>query len=865
LTLQAAYDRRGKVLGKFAKVISILVALAMVIGVFAVFSPTSTAEMSETPRYANPVAIDLGPAIRNAPVNMKAIDAMMSEAQPSLDIFGAYYDVNDTMEFYDSYGGNFLDIEKMGEGDHCEVWVATDLSFPEGDLRNNEPWNLTITQADVDYMIEQFDEVIYPNETEFFGPSANLTGDNALFKDWGFDYPQNENGTKTMIVIENIIDDNYFNPNYPYYVVGYFSPSSKAYYDRNLIHIDCWDWANRTRDSGDRPFLYEGTVAHEYQHLLHDTYDADEDLWLNEGLSMYAEFLCGYSDVWDSIYRFLYSPDNSLIDWEDQGGINVLADYGNGMLFMMYLNDHFGGADFISALFNCPLNGIEAVNACLAESEYPDWTFLDAFKAFRLANLIHSDSVGDGWYNYESINWSDPEAMELYDGNFRSYHMWNGVVDASDFFGHTYTYDIDDETGMRYDTRMSDVGAYGTDYFWMTPYEAAEYLGLKYFFDGDEEVAEGWTQTPKNVLYTEDFTDCDDFDEAGWTTYGGWEIAEWSGGEDAAWSNSTESSSFYRQLFMETESFDTVDYESLELEFYIDYVSYMDQLMVALTYDDAPYWYVKEYITESQKGTVTVDISDYANKTGVKLMFIYQGDRLATISPHTYVLIDDISVYDPTDMCWYSGAKDWIDYCLVGSADLTDVENATLVFDTYYDIEDYWDFGFVQVSTDDGETWTSLANDYTTDETDPDARPLIVENVPGLTGWSEDWMTMEFDLSAYDGQEIMFQFRYITDWSAVYEGWFIDNVYVAGELVDNADDVVGLEPVFPDCDWIVTIYCPSYGSMPALIFDLNFNNYQETMRSFHNVAMLYEEVWVLASPTIGMSNYDSGLLGLYYT
>ena len=54
----------------------------------------------------------------------------------------------------------------------------------------------------------------------------------------------------------------------------------------NVIVIDAFDWANRVgpddsdwRDddpSNDRPTLYEGVVAHELEHLLHNYSDPGE-------------------------------------------------------------------------------------------------------------------------------------------------------------------------------------------------------------------------------------------------------------------------------------------------------------------------------------------------------------------------------------------------------------------------------------------------------------------------------------------------------------------------------------------------------------------------------------------------------------
>jgi hypothetical protein len=129
----------------------------------------------------------------------------------------------------------------------------------------------------------------------------------------------------------------------------------------------------------------------------------------------------------------------------------------------------------------------------------------------------------------------------------------------------------------------------------------------------------------------------------------------------------------------------------------------------------------------------------------------------------------------------------------------------TLTFDTYWDIEDYWDFGFVQVSTDGGHTWTSLANEYTTDVHDPNAHPKVVENLPGLTSWScfveaDCWVNMSFDLSAYPG-DILLAFRYVTDWATLYEGWYVDNVYVDDTLISDGSDA----SIFMDITEVVPI------------------------------------------------------------
>jgi immune inhibitor A len=97
----------------------------------------------------------------------------------------------------------------------------------------------------------------------------------------------------------------------------------------------------------------------------------------------------------------------------------------------------------------------------------------------------------------------------------------------------------------------------------------------------------------------------------------------------------------------------------------------------------------------------------------------------------------------------------------------------------------------VQVSTDDGATWKSLASDKTTDTLDKDGYPAIKANLPGYSGSSNGWIHQTIDLSAYKGKKIQLQFRYMTDWGTSLEGFFVDNVKVTGDgkevFVDGAE------------------------------------------------------------------------------
>ncbi len=115
----------------------------------------------------------------------------------------------------------------------------------------------------------------------------------------------------------------------------------------------------------------------------------------------------------------------------------------------------------------------------------------------------------------------------------------------------------------------------------------------------------------------------------------------------------------------------------------------------------------------------------------------------------------------------------------------------SLVFDTKYDTEQHFDSFFVQVSTDGGETYQSLANAHTTCDLDPGAAANLKNNCPGLNGDSGGWVTETFDLTPYAGQTILLALRYVTDANTRGAGVWVDNVTVAGNLVSDGSSLAG--------------------------------------------------------------------------
>lgn len=136
---------------------------------------------------------------------------------------------------------------------------------------------------------------------------------------------------------------------------------------------------------------------------------------------------------------------------------------------------------------------------------------------------------------------------------------------------------------------------------------------------------------------------------------------------------------------------------------------------------------------------------------------------------------DEVTIGVPeTDGAFYwSQRGDDIDSRMTREFDLTGVTTATLRFDTWFDIEEGWDFAYVAVSKDGGATWEALEG---TGSTDYD--PVDQSYGPAYTGESGGWIAEAVDLSDYAGSDVLVRFEYVTDESTHHTGFAIDNISV---------------------------------------------------------------------------------------
>ena len=465
------------------KTISVSIALVLA---FSILSVSFVPKASSIAEISDCEPIDVGPRLRD-----RTVPVDMSNAPTGPGHHSPYFEVGDVWYWftYDDYYGEiwFDTYELRAIGSVAEVWVqvpqtlADRWSFPPTTPPKPNPTNPPIvTQEQIDYILEEFETNIYPTDTGYFGVPDFHDGSNDA---WGWGYWYEETG-RNVIQISNVRDENYYT-NYPYYIAGFYWGLYEYYFDRNIINIDCYDWEHRVGPEDTewipgeyvtRPYLYDGVVAHEYQHLIHDDYNPEDPSFMNEACSMFAEILCGYGADWSSINSYMYTPDNSLTDWGDQGDINILADYGQVQLWATYLNDQYG-SEFLGYFVQAGIPGVEGIEATLDYFGFRE-SFNDVFHDFRLANLLRTDFPGCGKYNYETIDISEADPINT--------HVISGLpvpwTRASEEFGNTFTI-------LDIDTGISTIGPYGSDYIVLDNWNK---LGM-ITFNGDDIAVYGWT------------------------------------------------------------------------------------------------------------------------------------------------------------------------------------------------------------------------------------------------------------------------------------------------------------------------------------------------------------------------------------
>ena len=189
------------------------------------------------------------------------------------------------------------------------------------------------------------------------------------------------------------------------YVSGYFDSTNESVgyansNERHMIYMDS-NPGLQGYDPGvaisTRTFL--GTLAHEYFHFVHSSYDPLEETWVDEGLAGLARFVCGYGHRESHVSAFALSPGTSLTFWPLDPNVNTLPNYGATYLFMLYLAEHYGGSTTTKNIVSNTGTGIAGINSALLQSAQSA-TVNDIFKNWVIANWLNNAAVSGGIYAY---------------------------------------------------------------------------------------------------------------------------------------------------------------------------------------------------------------------------------------------------------------------------------------------------------------------------------------------------------------------------------------------------------------------------------------------------------------------------------
>ena len=274
------------------------------------------------------------------------------------------YQVGDVREFWVSDDDSDFTISATLEAsaNHVMVWVEDGVYFDE---------------ADLNALVKEFDTKIYALDQRLFGSewSPGIDGDRRI----------------VILYAKDVGED----------TAGYFSAvdelPSEILEESNMAEMFVLN-ANVVNLNEEYTF---GTLAHEYQHMIHWYADGNEMLWLDEGLAELGAFLGDY-ELEGLDYEFLQTPDFQLNTWDNE---NSYPHYGASFSFMNYVYNRVGEG-MIRQIVQAKENGFASIDAVLQANGVTDWvrgetlTAEDLVLDWMVTNYLLDETVSDGRFDY---------------------------------------------------------------------------------------------------------------------------------------------------------------------------------------------------------------------------------------------------------------------------------------------------------------------------------------------------------------------------------------------------------------------------------------------------------------------------------
>ena len=236
-------------------------------------------------------------------------------------------------------------------------------------------------------------------------------------------------------------------------------------------------------------------------------------------------------------------------------------------------------------------------------------------------------------------------------------------------------------------------------------------------------------------------------------------------------------------------------------------------------------------------------------------------------SKAVFVMTPDVKVEHPVGPPaanggqWYYWSQQGNDLDNTMTHAVSTASSTALTATVKYDIEEDWDYAFIEASTNGGSTFTPIStsiSDELADHANPSQHNQSGFNTSdtGITGSTHGaWINLSATLPA--GTNAI-RVRYLTDGAAVEQGFSIDNVAIGGQLIDGGAES---EPTGWTYDGFVRIN-GSFITTHVTAYVAEYKThtgYDKSLATAYNFGFLDSRPdWVETHP------YDEGLLINYW-
>lgn len=270
---------------------------------------------------------------------------------------------------------------RMHMGRLARVWVDV-RDTARADVKSKLPILVKALEDSTSPTSRNPGKGIIENDIEVFGPTPTVVGD----------------GYQDFLLFD-ITDQN---------ILGFFQPNDQTTDEfsnrRNMLYIDSREGLSRTSS-------LLNTLAHEFQHLIHQGQNPNSDIFINEGCSEVAGVMCGYTDRRNTNY--LRNTNTVMFEWPEDLVGNNLA-YERALTFMHYLYEQFG-AGFLNKVLRTRGASMSVIDDALNASHpgNPSAAWSVAGRGFAVANWLQSNSDERFAYKVKITSSMQPRAKPL--------------------------------------------------------------------------------------------------------------------------------------------------------------------------------------------------------------------------------------------------------------------------------------------------------------------------------------------------------------------------------------------------------------------------------------------------------------------